>query len=146
MAFGNYIYIRNKRFWVCGEPLNSYWEQIDNKPSLSSVNTCPLDKGYFAEWILLNKKLYLTEFYGSDFFCRKQYCFIDYFGEKYYPFFAFWFSDSIKIQEGDVIHNDHHFGDMKRYSFELKFSNGILLNTSMTENTWNHEYAPYKKD
>lgn len=134
MSFGNQIEIQNRTYRLFGESLNSYWELIPNKPSLGSLSSSPLDKGYFANWVLKENKLFLTDFAGSDLWCKTQYTYEDYFGNKGELFFAFWFSGQLKTQNGRVIFSDHHYGDTKEYVFTMTFENGILIETKMGEN------------
>ncbi len=134
MTYGNYIEIKNKKYWLFGELLNTYWNLINNKPELGTLSTSPIDKGYFANWLLLDNKLFLTDFAGSDIWCKKEYKYEDYFGAKDSSFFAFWFTGQIKIEDGKIIFSDHHFGDTKQYVFILTFENGYLLDTEMDEN------------
>lgn len=91
MRFGNRININNKDYRLYGEPLRSYWELIPNKPSLGSFSSSPLDKGYFAQWFIIDGKLYLADFEGRNPFSRHKNAYEDYFGEKGNLFFAFWF-------------------------------------------------------
>jgi hypothetical protein len=134
MTYGNQILINNNKYWLYGEPLDSYWNLIKNKPNLGSFSTSPLDKGYYAEWLIRDNKMYLIDFNGSDFRGKTKYQFEDFFGTKETPFFAFWFSGVISIQEGEVIFSDHHFGNTKKYNFNFEFKQGILMETFMEEN------------
>lgn len=133
MSYGNQISINNKNYWLYGEPLNSYWELIPNKPNLGSLSSSPLDKGYYAKWLLKKNKLYLVDFKGSDIWCKNNYKYDDYFGAKEDVFFAFWFSGILEVQDGKVVFNSHHFGDTKQYRFQMTFENGVLMETKMQE-------------
>ena len=133
MPFGNHIIIDDEDYKLYGEPLNSYWEFISNKPNLGAVSSSPLNKGYFAQWILRDNKLYLSDFEGTDILYRHKYVYEDYFGEKEIDFFAFWFSGTLSVQSGEVVFRDHHFGETKKYSFIMTFEKGELVNTIMQE-------------
>lgn len=133
MGFGNQIIIENEKYRLFGEPLNSYWELIPNKPSLGSLSSSPLDKGYFAKWVIKEDKLFLIDFEGSDLWFKTQYNFEDYFGNKGDQFFAYWFSGTLSIQSGDIIFTNHHFGDTKEYTFIMEFKDGELVETKMQE-------------
>ena len=134
MSYGNQIVIEYKKYRLFGEPLNSYWELISNRPSLGSLSSSPLDKGYFASWLLVDSKLFLTDFKGTDIWCKEEYKYEDYFGSKDNSFFAFWFTGQLQIQDGEIIFSGHHFGDMRKYVFTMNFEKGYLLDTNMDEN------------
>ena len=132
--FGNYILIENQEYWVNGEPLNSFWERLPNRPSIIGFSSSPLDKGYYAKWQLLSNKLYLLDFYSeNNFLSRKAYSFESFFGKKDEAYFAEWFSGTLKVQYGKTIYYNHHFGSTKEYVFNLIFHKGILVDSKMED-------------
>ena len=135
MSYGNFIAINNKRYMLYGEPLNSYWDTIKNPPPMCSQTHTPGDKGYYAEWVLKDNKLYLIEFVTeNNVFTRCSYSFTDYFGKEKQPYFAEWFSGYLKIFDGKVVRsNNHHFPDRNEYCFRMTFKKGILQNTLMED-------------
>lgn len=111
MSFGNIIIIKEKEYFVKDEPSNSYWEKITNKPIILGLSSSPLDRGYYAKWELIEGRLFLIDFYGGHaLLSQYSYTFKDYFGTSEQPYFANWFSGNLKIQEGRIIHYDHHVG------------------------------------
>jgi len=134
MKYGNRILIRDKVYWVRGEPLTSYWCLIKNRPFLGSFSTSGWDNGYYADWLLKDHELYLCDFAGSDIFLKNKYEFEQFFGDKNIPFFAYWFCGEISVQEGEVLYTDHHCGATKQYSFIMTFEKGKLVDTIMNVN------------
>lgn len=134
MKYGNTIFIHNNSYRLFGEPLNSFWSLIKNRPRLGSLSTSPLDIGYYADWLLKDNELYLLDFAGSDIFRRNQYEFEQFFGVKNIPFFAYWFCGEISVQAGEVVFTDYHCGDAKQYDFLMTFEKGKLISTEMQDN------------
>lgn len=136
MKYGNVITIEKKEYWMYGEPLNDYWETLMDKPIILGLSSTPLDKGYYAKWELIENKLFLIDFYGGHALLSQYfYTFQDYFGKSDQPYFADWFSGTVKIQDGKIIHNNHHsFLPIREYSFSFEFKKGFLIKTQIDDN------------
>jgi len=134
MEWGNYLIIDNKTFWMRGAPILSFWNTLSKKPNIRGLSSSPLDEGYYARWEIREKKLNLLDFKSiPNFLAPRTYLFENFFGNKSNPHFAYWFSGSIFVEEGDIINCSHHFGITRMYQFEMVFKDGILINTDMKD-------------
>lgn len=135
MLAGNFLIIRNHKYFTYDEPLESYWNLLIKKPIICSSTHIPWDKGYYAMWELRDGKLYLLDFSTeNNFITRTSFCFEDFFGKKNKPFFAKWYFGEISVMDGKVVKsNNHHFPDRNEYLFTMKFKDGILEHTVMKD-------------
>lgn len=123
------IVINNEEYIMYGVPMHKYWEQENNKPSFFSGNTS-LNRGYYAKWLIQKNMLYLIDFYGENFFKRKEYTLNDIFPNAEDKVFAYWFTGDIEIPMGKQIDYSHSFiGATYEYYSTLKIEKGIVIDS-----------------
>ena len=123
------IIINEDEHIMYGLPLEQYWEQNENKPSLISFTTS-LNRGYYAKWLIESNKLFLVDFYGESFFPRKEYFLLDLFPSIPEKIFARWFTGEITIPMGKQVDYFHGgWGASYEYNTTLKFCDGLLIDS-----------------
>ncbi len=127
---GNGITINGQELRLFGKPLDSYWQIKGDKPAFN-FSSNPLDCGYFAQWVLENDKLFLTEFEGELILNMGPVTFESQFPGKSLPVFADWYSGILQVQAGKLVFKSHHFGSALEYRFSLEFRKGELVGTTM---------------
>ena len=119
-------------------PLEDYWKQNYNKPSLNSLTTSLTSRGYYSKWLIENSKLFLIDFYGECIIAktenpltlgRKEYSLADIFPNEPSKVFAAWFTGELKIQLGDMIEYHHGgVGGTYAYNTTIVIQNGVVVN------------------
>jgi hypothetical protein len=132
------IIINNKEYSIYNYPLESYWKSIKKKPELSSFTT-NLNRGYYAKWLIENKKLYIIDFYGESIifinsenttFKMAEYNLNDIFLNMEKKIWAQWFSGLITIPQGKIIDYQHsNKGAVFEYKTSLIIENGIVIDS-----------------
>lgn len=131
------IIINEDEHVMYGLPLEQYWKQNDNKPSLFSMTTS-LNRGYYAKWLIENNKLFLIYFYGECLLPppMKEYSLIDLFPSAEDKVFAEWFTGDITIPMGKQVDYFHGgWGTTYEYNTTIKVCNGLVIDPGsfMTE-------------
>jgi hypothetical protein len=122
------IIINDDEHIMYGYPLQQYWENHNNRPSLFSWDTS-LNRGYYAKWLIEQNKLYLIEFYGE---ClpKKEYSLLDLFPSTGDKVFAGWFCGDITIPMGKPVNYSHSFiGATFEYSTTIRIEKGIVVDS-----------------
>lgn len=119
------IYNKEKLF-MAAEPLKDYLKKEELPHKLVAPDTACW-RGYYSKWAIDNKKLFLIEWQG--YILDYQKVGMDYLFPGEEIIFANWFTGTIRISMGDIVHYVHggyasiHEGDMF-----LEFKNGELVN------------------
>lgn len=125
------ILINNQIYETWHSALEDYWSKNNNRPSFASFTTA-MQRGYFAEWELMNNKLYLINFYGEEFIPMnggyREYYLNDIFPNES-KVFANWFTGKAEIPFGEPNENGYY----KAFQV-LHFSKGVLMDISMRQN------------
>lgn len=125
------IVINNKEYIMYDLPLEQYWQQNNNKPSLFSLNSW-LNRSYYAKWLIDENKLFIINFYGE---CiapppRKEYSLFDLFPSSLEQIFAEWFTGDIKIPMGkQVDFFNGGWGGTYEYYTSIKFYKGLMIDS-----------------
>ena len=123
------IIINDDEHIMYGLPLEQYWQQNNNKPSLFSLNTS-LNRSYYAKWLIEENKLYLIDFYGECILPppRKEYSLLDLFPSTPEKLFAEWFTGDITIPMGKQVAYFHGgWGATYEYNTTIKVCNGLVI-------------------
>lgn len=133
---GEVLLYKGKKNWMTSEPLNDYLDNIANIEFVSPSTACW--RGYFGEWKIAYKKLYLThlEAYLEGY----EEVDINYLFPDQKNVFAHWFSGEIKIPQGEMIQYIH-MGYESIYERELvlTFKDGILTDEKVIDNSEEYE-------
>ncbi|MBS1495294.1 MAG: hypothetical protein JSU03_03195 [Bacteroidetes bacterium] len=122
------IHINFKRYSLYSYPLEQYWQLHNNKPPLFST-TSGNNRGYRAEWLIENYKLYLIKFWGEAllFPGYKVYDIYDLFPNHPNRVFAEWYTGSLSVgigQRGESLL-------IEQYEIKADICNGIITNLAM---------------
>ena len=121
------IIINDDEYKMYDLPLEQYWEQNNNKPSLCSLTTS-LNRGYYAKWLIEGNKLFLVDFYGENFL--QEYSILDLFPSTPDKIFAEWFTGNITIPLGKEVGYFHGgWGSKFEYSTTIKVCNGVVVDS-----------------
>jgi hypothetical protein len=122
------IIVNDSVYRLFTHPLGQYWELNDNKPSLFSTRSGNT-RGYTAKWLILNDKLYLTEFWGETIYPKyKEYNLQDLFPNQEMVF-ADWFTGTITIGIG---HQSVDY-NIERYQVKIEIIRGLVSEISFLD-------------
>jgi hypothetical protein len=125
------IVINQVEHVMYGLPLEQYWEQNSNMPSLFSMQTS-LNRGYYAKWLIEHNKLFLIDFYGECILPQptKEYSLTDLFPTTKEKIFAEWFTGEIIIPMGKQVNYFHGgWGAIYEYKTTIKVCNGLVIDS-----------------
>ena len=128
------IFIEENCYPLYCLPLKQYFETMDTPLHFFSLNTGNT-RGYFATWLLENKKLFLIDFWGVNLYKRKEYFLSDIFpGKSKVP--AEWFTGDLEIPVGKEVSYFHGGLGGGRYEYNaiIKIEMGVVVDTSFTDN------------
>ena len=120
---------------IFSQPLEKYFEYINRRPSFVSLNTSLTIRGYYADWAILENKLFLIDFKGYQLqsnWTETEYDLTDLFPKAEKPIFANWFTGEILLPNGGNI--SHSIYRIYENLIKLTFVNGILINEKIEVN------------
>ena len=121
------IIINAIEYSLGGLPLQQYWDLGNPKPSLCSMNTGMSQREYYANWLIEDHRLYLTEFHGSHFFKKIEYS-LDYiFPENAGKVFASWFTGELSISYGRELRPFYIDFIKYEHTTSIHIENGVVI-------------------
>lgn len=121
-------------------PLEQYWKLHNNKPGFCSFNTS-LNRGYYSDWKIENKMLFLISFYGETFLdtkefllaeAQKLYSLNDIFPASDGKVFASWFTGEITLQMGNQVDYSHSgIGSIYEFNTTLILKDGVVVDSGL---------------
>lgn len=121
------INLNNKRYSLYSYPLEQYWQLHNNKPPLFST-TSGNNRGYTAEWLIENNKLYLIKFWGETLFAPgyKEYSLQDIFPNQQ-KVYTEWYTGCLSVGIGQRVESL----PIEQYEIKADICSGIVTNIAM---------------
>lgn len=113
-------------------PLNDYLNTLSEKPVFVSPHTANW-RGYHGTWEIKNNMLFLIAFRG--FVKDGKEVGLDYLFPGQTEVFAYWFSDEVRIPQGEQLHYVHMgWESVYEKDLFLCFEKGKLINSRVEDN------------
>ncbi len=127
------IYYKKKRYAMCTEPLNQYFDLSGGKPQFESHSTA-LWRGYIGTWEIIEGRLYLIELEanlmdGST--AQLNHLFPD-FPDRV---FAHWYTGKIQIPDGKLLEYVHSgYESIYERDICISLENGVVMEERIVHN------------
>jgi hypothetical protein len=132
--FREILHYKTKVYHLDSEPLESYFELLDNRRIFLVGQCTACYRGYVGTWEIENDKLYLI---GLKAFTEEEIEEKTEILELIFPnqkkVFAGWFSGEIKILQGKEVWGTYGIS-IHEEDWYLKFNNGILMDSRIVDN------------
>jgi len=121
------LFYKDAETIIFSQPLEQYFA-LTQKPNFNSLKTSMISRGYFADWKIIQNKLFLIDFVGhqvANNWDELEYRLSDLFKDIEPPVFAEWFTGDIIIPIGENI-STSIYPMFKTFS-KLSFDKGQLI-------------------
>ena len=118
---------------MCCEPLSDYFELAGVEPGLQATCTA-LWRGYVGTWEVVDRRLYLVELEG-EFKDGRQASLASFFPEHPSRVFAHWYSGTIRVPQGELLHYQHMgYASVYERDLLLEVREGEVVGSQVVQN------------
>ena len=118
---------------MCCEPLSDYFELAGVEPGLQATCTA-VWRGYVGTWEVVDRRLYLVELEG-EFKDGRQASLASFFPEHPSRVFAHWYSGTIRVPQGELLHYRHSgYASVYERDLLLEVREGEVVGSQVVRN------------
>ena len=139
------LFYKGKAYGMFSEPLEEYWQWVDEKPEMKAPNT-GCWRGYYGTWEIIEDKLYLIDLKVSGpGYTEKG---LDYVFPDKVKVFAAWFKGELRLPQGELLKYVHSgYASIYERDIILDIHYGIFKKETVVDNTLtfdpNEEELPF---
>jgi hypothetical protein len=133
--FPERLHYRNRKYSMCTNPLEDYFELTGNRPNFVEISTA-LWRGYIGNWVIIHDRLYLIGIDGSV-WDKSPYEWRALKLEELFPgfpnrVFAHWYTGTIRLPFGKLLDYVHGgYGSTYEHDLMLELTMGVVTRTFM---------------
>ena len=126
------IKINGKVYKLYCLPLAQYWEKYEPGISLFVLNPA-LTRMYYANWLMEDNKLYLSDFWSENWVLKKEYSLANLFPDEE-KVFAEWYTGDLIIPFGRMVHYINlGWGATHEYRATIGIKEGLVISSNFAE-------------